>query len=142
MTVLIIIGVIVAILAAALLILWTITSVNQNTVKEFGYEFFNWSNYIISAIGYWLIFFGHKWYIKALAKNQDILNGQVLIGIGVILIVGVVYYNVRRTSFFEGIPLTLVQLPIYLLLAVAVAIAIFFVVVVFSSVRPVYNLNK
>jgi vacuolar-type H+-ATPase subunit I/STV1 len=118
-----------------------IVKVNEYTIQKYRYEFFNMGNFLISAVGYGLLYFGYKWYMSALEKNQDILNGQILIGIGVILILTVIYYNIKNTSGPTGLALSLVQAPIYSVLAVFSLIVLIAAVAFFSETKPVYNIN-
>jgi len=109
---------IIGILIAAFLVYLLIIKVNEYTIQKYRYQFFNMANFLISAVGYGLLYFGYKWYMNALEKNQDLLNGQILIGIGVILILAVIYYNIKNTSGTTGLAFSLIQAPIYSVLAV------------------------
>ncbi|HIQ27733.1 MAG TPA: hypothetical protein EYH42_04460 [Sulfurovum sp.] len=109
---------IIGILIAAFLVYLLIVKVNEYTIQKYRYQFFNMANFLISAVGYGLLYFGYKWYMNALEKNQDLLNGQILIGIGVILILAVIYYNIKNTSGTTGLAFSLIQAPIYSVLAV------------------------
>jgi len=132
---------IIGILITVFLVYLMIVKVNEYTIQKYRYEFFNMGNFLISAVGYGLLYFGYKWYMSALEKNQDILNGQILIGIGVILILTVIYYNIKNTSGPTGLALSLVQAPIYSVLAVFSLIVLIAAVAFFSETKPVYNIN-
>ena len=132
---------IIGILIVAFLIYLLIIKVNEYTIQKYRYEFFNMANFLISAVGYGLLYFGYKWYMSALEKNQDILNGQILIGIGVILILTVIYYNIKNTSGPIGLVLSLIQAPIYSALAVFSLVALIAAIAFFSETKPVYNIN-
>lgn len=137
MTVLIIIGILVSIYLVYLLVI----KVNQYTIKKYDYEFFNMANYLISALAYVLLYFGYKWYMSALEKHGDMLNGQILIVIGVILLIGVIYINIKNTSPTVGISLSIVQAPIYSALAVVSVLAIAMAIAFFAETKPVYSIN-
>jgi len=132
---------IIGILIAVFLVYLLIVKVNEYTIQKYRYEFFNMGNFLISAVGYGLLYFGYKWYMSALEKNQDILNGQILIGMGLILIFAVVYYNIKNTSRPTGLVLSLVQAPIYSVLAVFSLVMLIAVVAFFSETKPVYNIS-
>jgi len=132
---------IIGILIAVFLVYLLIVKVNEYTIEKYRYEFFNMGNFLLSAVGYGLLYFGYKWYMNALEKNQDILNGQILIGIGLILILTVIYYNIKNTSGPTGLIFSLIQAPIYSVLAVFAVIALIAAVAFFSETKPVYNIS-
>ncbi|QOY53205.1 hypothetical protein [Candidatus Sulfurimonas baltica] len=138
MLVITIIGFIVAIITVYSLVLW----VNEYSVKRYRYEFFNFSNYLATAIGYGMIYFGEGWYREALANNQDILNGQVLIVIGFLLVVLVIYSNIKNTSFIFGVVMTVIQLALYAVLAVVGFYVLLAAMAFFSQTKPVYSINR
>lgn len=137
MLVLKIIGALVAIFLVYLFVIW----INGYTDKKYKYEFFNLGNYFVSALGYVLIYYGHDWYVSALEKNLDILNGQLIMGFGVMLLAGVVYYNIKNTSLSTGLALSVVQLLLYSVLAVVGFLALIMAIGYFSQTKPVYNVN-
>lgn len=126
-----------AIFLVYLFVIW----INGYTDKKYQYEFFNLGNYFVSALGYVLIYYGHGWYVSALEKNLDILNGQLIMGFGVMLLVGVVYYNIKNTSLTTGLALSIVQLLLYIVLAVVGFLALIMAIGYFSQTKPVYNVN-
>ena len=137
MTVLTIIGIL---FGASVLFLF-ITQVNVLTQKFYRYEFFNWTNYAQSAVGYALIYFGDQWHEEALLNSEDLLNGQLLILFGLALLFWVVRTNVKRTSFYVGFLLSLVQLALYAGLAIVGALALFMAAVALAQTKHLYNQN-
>jgi len=83
----------------------------------------------------WLI------YENALKVNGDILNGLILIGIGILGLLYILVLNIRKTNFFMGLFGTLFQFIIYAALAIVGVIVFLIVSAIFSKTRAVYNLN-
>ena len=137
MLVLQIIGILAAIVFVYLFVIWT----NEYIEQKYNYTFFNMRNYLMSAVGYVLIYFGNEWYLSALQKHQDLLNGQLLIAFGVILLCIVIYFNIKNTSLFTGGLLSVVQLLIYSVLAYIGFLTLVLMVAYFSQTKPVYNVN-
>ncbi len=94
MTVLYIIG----FLAVVLLLLFIVANINEYSMKHYSYEFFSFGNLAVVAVAYLMLFYGDKWYLEELAKAGDILNGQILMGIGVLIICALIYIHIKSTS--------------------------------------------
>lgn len=133
---------IIGVLIALFLVYKIIVKVNEFTIKKYRYEFFNMGNFIASAIGYGMIYFGSKWYMSALDKQGDTLNGIILFTIGIILILAVIYINVTNTSLSEGLGFSLLQAPIYSVLSIAAIFALIAAIAYFSETKPVYQINN
>ncbi len=118
-----------------------IKRVNRYTSDRYNYDFFNIVNLSIISISYVLIFIGYKWYEKALKINSDLLNGQVLIGMGIIILFSVLYINIKRTKFIFGFLMSLVQMIFYIPISLIVLLIIFIVASFFANTRPVYKIN-
>ncbi len=132
---------IIGFLVATYLIFMLVVKINDYTRDKYRYDFFNMTNFTISAIGYGLLYFGYIWYMKALDKHGDVLNGQILIGIGIILLLGVIYLNVKNTSLSAGVSLSIVQAPIYSVLSIIALFVLLASIAFFSETKPVYNIN-
>jgi len=137
MLILSIIGIIVGIV----LIYGFIIEVNRYTEKTYSYEFFNFANYGISAAGYVLIYYGYHWYEKALNTDQDILNGIILVGIGIILIGVVLYFNIKNTSIKLSILFSPIQQVLYAVFALFGLLAIVLMIAYFAQTKPVFNIR-
>jgi len=136
MKVLIILGVL-----AVIAILFIIVSrINDYSEKTFNYEFFSWGNLGVTALGYLLLFYGTKWFYEALSEGGDILNGQLLIGIGVLFIIRVFYIHIKRTNFLFGIVVGTFQLILYVPLSVISIFALLATAAWLSETKPVYRL--
>jgi len=133
---------IIGFIAVGLLLYWLVTVVNNYSYKKYKYEFFNMQNFVITAISYAFLFFGNNWYTDALKANGDLLNGGILIGIGVVTVLYVVYINIKRTDLLFGLFFTLFQLILYVALTLGAVLALLVVMAALSETKPVYNLNK
>ena len=132
---------IIGFLVAIYLVFLLVVKINDYTRDKYRYDFFNITNFTISAIGYALLYFGYIWYMKALDKHGDVLNGQILIGIGIVLLLGVIYLNVKNTSLSAGVSLSIVQAPIYSVLSIIALFVLLASIAFFSETKPVYNIN-
>lgn len=132
---------IICFLVAMYLVFMLVVKINDYTRDKYRYDFFNMTNFTISAIGYGLLYFGYIWYMKALDKHGDVLNGQILIGIGIVLLLGVIYLNVKNTSLSAGVSLSIVQAPIYSVLSIIALFVLLASIAFFSETKPVYNIN-
>ena len=137
MTVITIIG----ILVGLYLLFLFITSVNNYTYRVYKYDIFNKENYFTSVGAYALIFFGNNLYRDAVANSGDILNGQLLIGFGIMILVGVFAYNIKHTSLILGFILSLIQVVIYVPAAIVSLLILLVLIAYFSETKPVYNIN-
>jgi hypothetical protein len=115
--------------------------INSYSSKVFRYEIFNYGNFIASAIGYLSIYIGQKWYYKALSSGGDMLNGELLILIGVIFIGSVIFSNIKRTNFSFGFFISFFQQALYAPLSILAVIGIALVIAMMSETRPVYRVN-
>ena len=136
MTVLITLGVIAVIAILFIIVSW----INNFSEKTYDYEFFAWSNLLIISLGYFLLFYGSKWYLEAVSKGGDILNGQLLIGIGILFILGVLYTHIKHTNLLFGILVGTFQLILYIPLSVISIFSLLAAAAWLSETKPVYRL--
>lgn len=137
MIVLSIIGIIIALILIALFI----QASNAYSVKVYGYEIFNIGNFVISVLGYIAIYFGNEWYRDALKVQGDLLNGELLMAIGAILLVGVVYLNIKNSSLLYGLIMSVVTEIIYAAATPVVLLVLLMAMAFFAETKPVYNIN-
>jgi CDP-diglyceride synthetase len=137
MFVLKIIGLLLAIFTIAVLVNMT----NRYTEKKYGHEFFSLETYGVSAVGYVALYYGYGWYQSALGKNLDILNGQIIMGLSLVLILGVIYYNAKKTSLGISLILSIFQQALYAALAVVGFWALLVMIGYFMQTKPVFNVN-
>ena len=132
---------VIGILVVVFILLVIVQMVNKYSESKYQYEIFNWGNFTLSVVGYIMIFFGNEWYIKALARGGDILNGQLLMGIGVIVILIVVYSNIKNTSLVFGVLITIFQQLLYIPLSVFAFLGVLLALAMASGTKPVYKIN-
>ena len=136
MTVLVTLGVLAVIAILFLIVTW----INDYSERAFDYEFFSWANLAITSIGYFLLFYGFKWFNEALSEGGDILNGQLLMGIGLLFILSVLYTNIKHTNFLFGIVVGVFQLILYIPLSVISIFALLATAAWLTETKPVYRL--
>ena len=127
-------------LAVVILLLLIVTYINDYSTKHYSYEFFSFGNLAVVAIAYLMLFYGDKWYSEELVKGGDILNGQILMGIGVLVISALVYVHIKNTSILFAAVVTPFQLIIYIPAAVLSIFAFIIVAAWLSETKPVYRL--
>ncbi len=138
MVVLSIIGIVIALILVALFIKVS----NAHSVKVYGYEIFNAGNFIVSVLGYLAIYFGNRWYSDALKEHGDLLNGELLMGIGGLFLLAVVYLNIKNTSLLYGLVMSFVMEILYAAVTPVVLFVLFMAVAFFAETKPVYNINN
>ncbi|MBN2248806.1 MAG: hypothetical protein JW682_00510 [Campylobacterales bacterium] len=116
--------------------------VNEYTLKKYDYEYFDLVTYGISAAGYVLIFYGNSWYQSALVEDKDILNGILVMGIGVALILAVIYKNFKHTPAKLSIFVTPLQQLLYAVFAVFGFLAVIFAIGYFAQTKPVFDIGR
>lgn len=141
MTVLTILGVI----ALVAIVLWGCLAFNAHCDRKFSFRFFTRASFALTAAAM-LLYGGHAWYASAAAAQGDILNGIILMALGGIAALGLVRYNVRRTSLLYGLGGSALQIGLY---APLLYVGIFFLIpalaasfILLLGVRPVYIINR
>lgn len=108
----------------------------------YGHKFFTIDNFILIVVAYLFLFFGHSSYVEALKNSGDLLNGVVLVFIGVGILLYKLYDNMKKTNIVLGIFMTLIQFVLYVVMAV---VSVFFMIVFaifLGGTKPVYVINK
>jgi len=127
---------------AVVVVIFIITArVEGVSERRYGYKFFTWGNLALTSIGYFIILYGGKWFLEASTKGGDILNGQILVGIGVMLVSGIFLNHIRNTGLVFGVIVGVYQLLLYIPLSVMSAFALFVGVAWALETKPVYNIN-
>lgn len=132
---------IIGVLVGLFLLAMFVSSMNNYTQKKYRYEIFNWYNLAAAGIGYGFMLFGKNWYLEAVNKSGDILNGIILISIGVIIIGLVVFNNVQKTSLKFGLLFSVVQLALYIPASVIAFYGLLASAAFFAQTKPVYSIN-
>lgn len=136
MTVLYIIGVLAIVIVLLMFVGW----VNALSQSKYDYEFFTYGNLALTTIAYALLFFGAKFYLDALSAHGDILNGILMMGIGAIIILGVLIWHIKHTSFIFGLLFGILQLVIYIPAGIVSFLIIIAALAWLSDTKPVYRL--
>ena len=137
MVVLSIIGIIIALILVALFVQYS----NKQSQRAYNYEIFNAGNFIVSVLGYLAIYFGNGWYTDALKGQGDLLNGELLMAIGGVFLLGVVYLNIKNTSFLYGLVMSVVTEIFYAAATPVVLLVLLMTAAFFAETKPVYNIN-
>lgn len=137
MTVLYTIGFITVLITIFMLTAW-LDGVSE---RKYGYKFFTWGNLTLTAIGYFMMVYGKQWLLEATADGGDILNGQILMGIGAVLIAGIFYNHIQKTSLWFGFLVGAYQLLLYVPASILGAFVLLAVVAFAMQTKPVYNIN-
>lgn len=135
MTVLAILGVLAVVFAIYMYVMY----INKISINKYKYEFFSKSNLFFITIAYALIAFGVNLYYEAINNQGDILNGKLLIAIGIIIILFTLYIHIKNTSFLFGVYYGLIQLIIYIPAGLISFLIAFFIFAWAMETRPVYR---
>jgi len=132
---------ILASLVALYVIYLIAVAINQFTQKRYEYLFLNKTTLITSLSGYGALLFGYSWYMNALDKHGDILNGQILIGVGILLLLWTIYSNIKNTGLLIGIVFTAIQQIIYLVVGAAGIFILLLLFAAYGEAKPVYRID-
>lgn len=122
------------------------SALNEKYIEKFQFAIFSKAMAIAQLITGLCFFFGKEWYIHAIKNKGDILNGQILIGLGVVIGLITIITIYQRTNFTYGTignVINLGSLAFFTfigsyLFIIYVASNIF----LFLTAKPVYVVNK
>ena len=120
---------------------WVITTLNEKVMQKFKYDFLDSGSFGIAFVSNLFIYFGHMWYLEAIEKSGDILNGMVLIGIGIVGLLLLTFINIKRTNFIIGITGSVIQIALFGIASFFAFFLIFLAFAFMANARPVYNIN-
>jgi len=127
---------------AVLYVLYKIAiEVNRFIQKNYQYLFLNQTTLTTSLVGYGSSLLGYMWYMNALNKHGDILNGQILMVIGVSLLLWTIYTNIKNTGLLTGVIFTFIQQVIYLVVGAAGIFILFLLFAMYAQAKPVYRID-
>ena len=118
------------------------TEMNNYSYRRYKYEFFSMAHLLQIIIGYWIIYFGNTLYLDALKHSGDVLNGELLMGIGVIVVAIVLYENFQAVPLSVALIFSAFELALCAPLAVAVLFIVIIAVAALAETKPVYVLNN
>lgn len=138
MTVLKIIGVLVFCFCLLILIVY----INKKTYTKYKFELFDSDSFFFYLVSFGLCIYGLILYDDAVRSNGDELNGILLVAFAVIILIKFLYQNIKYTSFFVGIFLTILQIIIHIPLVIFSLVTFLVALLVLSNIKPVYTVNQ
>jgi len=90
---------------------------NEHCDEKFSYRFLTIESFFATATALALWFAGDWWRDSALQSGGDTLNGVLIMSFGVIVILGLVYFNFKHTNFVYGVGGTVLQISLFSALA-------------------------
>ncbi|KAB7889666.1 hypothetical protein [Poseidonibacter ostreae] len=133
---------VIGVLLLCYLLLMFINYINEKTYKKYKFKCIEMDFFIVYAVITGIAYYGNSWYLKELAIDGDILNGILLMIFAAVLFIFILVLNIKRTTFFVGIGITLLQTIIYVPLAVVSFFVLLLALAFFSQTKPVYVINK
>lgn len=111
---------------------------NDYTRFHANYMFFTMEHSMAMVASYALIYFGYCW----TNTGSDWLNGAIVMGIGIILLMGVLINNFTKTPRLFAIAGSLAQLILYIPIAIGAVIIVAVMMAWGSQIKPVYSINS
>ena len=133
---------VIGILLLCYLLLMFINYINDKTYKKYKFKCIEMDFFFVYAVITGIAQYGKNWYFDELAIDGDILNGILLMSIAAALFIFILVLNIKRTTFFVGIGITLLQTIIFVPLAVVSFFVLLLALAFFSQTKPVYVINK
>ena len=117
---------------------------NGYTQKEASYTFFSEEHSMAFIPSYLMILFGHGWWSDNYynTPHGDWLNGAIVMGLGIIILILTLVNNFKKTPKRIAIIGSIAQLFLYIPFTIVAIIAIVAAMAVASQIKPVYNLNS
>ena len=116
--------------------------IDTYVMKRYHQRLFTKEGFVTLLIAYVFFFFGSQWYMTAVEKSGDILNGTILIAIGVALFIWHIYSNIQNTSIGIGILISVIQVVTYAVGGIFALISLFVAILFLAETKPVYVVNK
>lgn len=98
-------------------ILATLHFFNEHCDKKFSYRFFTETSFWATAGTLALLIIGNWWRINALELGGDALNGIMVMCIGIVIALGLIYFNFKRTNLAYGLGGSALQISAFGILA-------------------------
>ena len=119
---------------------------NEHCNKKFSHRFFTKKSFLATVGALALLITGNLWRTNALQSGGDVLNGIVVMGIGILVALGLIYFNYKRTNFVYGVGGTVLQLLAFSVMAyigiVVLAIGLFLSFMSGMSTQNVRVINR
>ena len=133
---------IIAILTSLWIFYKIITTLNNKIYTKYKHDFFDSDIFWLAFISNVFIYFGHTWYSEALINHADLLNGQIVMGIGGLGLLLLTALNIKSTNFIIGITGSVIQIALF---AIASFFTFFILMIIglwMMETKPVYVINK
>ena len=111
---------------------------NSYTRTHARYEFFTMNYSVAMVSSYALIFFGYNW----MQSDSDVLNGAIVMGIGIFIFISVMIKNFANTPKVFAIAGSLAQIVLYVPISIGAVIIVALMMGFAAQTKPVYNLNS
>ena len=102
------------------------------------YAFFTMEHSVAMVFSYALIYFGKRW----IHTGDDSLNGTIVMGIGILLLLSVMMNNFRKAPRLYAIAGSLAQLIFYVPISIGAVILAAAMLAWFVQTKPVYVINN
>jgi len=120
-----------------------VEKVKEITYRDYKYESFEVPIASVVSIGYYLLYFGWKFYESAQESHGDILNGIILMIIGAALVSLMFLAALKQMQFsFMGFIYALFEFIIYIPVALVGLFILLILIAIVSDTRPVWVLNN
>lgn len=90
---------------------------NEHCEKKFSYRFFTETSFWATSGALALLIMGNWWRVSALESGDDTLNGIVVMCIGIVVALGLIYFNFKRTNLAYGLGGSVLQLSAFSIFA-------------------------
>lgn len=111
---------------------------NRYTHTYARYEFFTMNYSIAMVSSYALMFFGYNW----MHSDSDVLNGAIVMGIGIFIFISVMIKNFANTPRLFAIAGSLAQIVLYVPISIGAVFIVALMLGFAGQTKPVYNLNS
>ena len=134
---------IIGVIALLLGVYALVERVKEITFDKYGYKSFEPATAAVVAIGYYFLYFGWDFFAEALKYHGDILNGIILMIIGVVL-VGIMFLAALKSMEFSfmGFVYALFEFGIYIPVAFVGLFIVLLLIAALSDTRPVWVVNN
>lgn len=137
---------ILGIITGIIIIYTIIQKLNRKCIEKFDFPLYSRG----MSIGYFIsglfLFFGWVWYNYALQEKKDILNGQILMGVGAAIAIFYIIISYYRTNIIYGTIGAGINLTTLLFFTFIggylFIIYVIFNIILLSSAKPVYVINR
>lgn len=121
------------------------TWINNFCRRKFGRAFLTLPVFIWVSVCTAFFAGGGYWYQHATLNDGDTLNGLLLMGVGLVIVLGLYWYNIRTTNFLVGFIATTLVVGVFSTIAVVAAPLLIFLAIgciaLLFDTKPVWIIN-